>query len=282
VFHHVSLNVPEVPVLNQFLIMGPLAVSFFFFLSGYGLMVSYSKKGEGYLKGFLRNRFTKVLPQFLIAALGYEIYQSMQEGHSTLASFAAIAHGGTVLPDSWFVITIIVYYLFFYAVARMVRSEVGIVAGLWLTSAIYIVLLYMLGWGGYWYNTVCVFNVGTTYALLENRIKDRIEVHSAVLTWSTVVIALLIIGCNLFSIMLPVCYLLPLLLVLAVYAMGTYKSRILVFLGTISYEIYIMQCIWRHTMYVTASLHWSIYLVSTLAMTIVTAWLLHRFCRKFF
>ena len=282
VVHHVSLNIPEVPIVNQFLVMGSLAVSFFFFLSGYGLMTSYIKKGEEYLSGFLRHRFARLLPPFLIAAIGYEIYQSIHNGHNTLASFMAIAHGGTILPDSWFVITIIVYYLFFYVVARLSHSKVGIVVGLWLASAIYIVFLYCLGWDIYWYNTVCVFNLGTTYALFESRIREYIKAYPEILTCGSVVIALMILGCHLLSIMLPICYLLPLLVVLAVYVIGVYRSRMLCFLGAISYEIYIMQCIWRHKMYVTASVHWSIYLVATMVITIFTALVLHRVCQRFF
>lgn len=282
VVHHVALNTPKAPVINQFLVMGTLAVSFFFFLSGYGLMISYIKKGEKYLSGFLRHRYARLLPPFLIAAIGYEIFKSTQEGHSTLSSFTAIAHGGTILPDSWFVLVIIVYYLFFYVVAKLLRSKVGIVVGLWVVSAIYIALIYSFGWDDYWYKTVCTFNLGTTYALIENKIKGFFAVHPISLTYTALVIALMIVGCLLLPVMLPICFLLPVFVVLAVYAMGVYRSRVLVFVGTISYEIYIMQCIWRHTMYVTAHIHWSIYLIATLVMTIATAWMINKLCNKFF
>ena len=171
VFYHVSLNVPESQFLNLFNGTGPLMVSIFFFMSGYGLMLSYINKGEHYLHGFLGHRFARLLPPFLIAAIGYEIYKSTFPNHSTLDSLMSIVHGGTVLPDSWFIITIIVYYLLFYVVARLLRNPVRIVIGLWMTSFAYIALLYYLGWGSYWYNTVCVFNFGTTYVLLENKIK---------------------------------------------------------------------------------------------------------------
>ncbi len=281
VFYHVSLNVPESQFLNLFNSTGPLMVSIFFFMSGYGLMLSYINKGEHYLHGFLGRRFARLLPPFLIAAIGYEIYKSTFPKHSTLDSLMSIVHGGTVLPDSWFIITIIVYYLLFYVVARLLRNPVRIVIGLWMTSFAYIALLYYLGWGSYWYNTVCVFNLGTTYVLLENKIKDYLNAHQASLPCASVSTAVLIVVCILTSFIKPIIYLLPLLIVFAIYAMGTWQSRVLAFLGTISYEIYIMQCIWRHTLYVTADIHWSVYLLSTLAITIITAWLLHIVCKLY-
>lgn len=280
VVYHVSCNVREVTALNQFLSFGDLSVCLFFFLSGYGLMISYLNKGENYINGFVRHRFARLLPPFLIAAIGYEIYQSFQAGHSTLDSLTAIAHGGTVLPDSWFVITIMIYYLLFYLCARLFRKPMAVVLALWLASAGYIAMCYGLGWGNYWYKTACAINVGFTYALLEGEIKRCITAHRSVLVWASCAIVLAIMGLWAAHVQLPVLYLLPLLVVAAVYAMGMWQNRELDFLGTISYEIYLMQCIWRHKLFVTASIHWSVYLVLTIAITLVTAWLLHLLCKK--
>lgn len=41
--------------------IGPLCVSLFFFLSGYGLMCSYARKGAAYFKGFLLHRLGRVI-----------------------------------------------------------------------------------------------------------------------------------------------------------------------------------------------------------------------------
>lgn len=40
---------------------GSLSVSIFFFLSGYGLMCSYSLKGKKYLEGFCIHRISKII-----------------------------------------------------------------------------------------------------------------------------------------------------------------------------------------------------------------------------
>ena len=284
---HVARNVPDVPVLNQALPCGSLAVSLFFFLSGYGLMISYINKGDGYLDGFLRRRFVKMLPAYLTAAIGFEIYQLITRPHNPIASIAAIAHGSTILPDSWFIIVIMLYYLLFYVIARLVHNSRNVVIALWVASAFYIITIHSLGWGSYWYKTVCAINIGFTYALVEKRLKEHFANHRSSLLAATWLLAIVSVssflsGFTSHSFQLVGHMLTPLLVVLAVYVMGMCRSRVLNFLGTISYEIYVMQCIWRHKLFVTSSLHWSVYLISTLAVTIFTAWLLNRVFKKLY
>lgn len=280
VIYHVACNLREVRLFSQTLIWGDIAVAQFFFLSGYGLMISYINKGNKYIDGFIGKRFVKLLPAFLIAVIGYEIYQSTNVNHSTIKSFTSIVHGGTILPDSWFVITILIYYLFFFICAKCFRKNWAVVIALWCATMAYISMCYALGWEKYWYRIVCSINVGFTYALLEGKIKSHIEANRNVLVCGTCAIALAILALWVAGVDTAAILLFPLIVVAAVYALGMWQNRILNFLGAISYEIYIMQCIWRHKLYVTAQIHWSIYLVSTLIVTIITAWMLNALCKK--
>jgi membrane-bound acyltransferase YfiQ involved in biofilm formation len=50
------------PYLKALTCLGTSAVAIFFFLSGYGLMKSYNRKGQAYLQGFLPNRLRKIWP----------------------------------------------------------------------------------------------------------------------------------------------------------------------------------------------------------------------------
>lgn len=50
---------------------GSLSVSIFFFLSGYGLMCSYSLKGKKYLEGFCIHRISKIIIPLLTAYIIY-------------------------------------------------------------------------------------------------------------------------------------------------------------------------------------------------------------------
>lgn len=285
VLYHVACNEREVAFFHHFLMLGDLSVCLFFFISGYGLMVSYINKRESYLEGFLSRRFIKILPAFLIATIGYEIFQSLHSDHSTLESLTAIVHGGTMLPDSWFVITIMIYYLIFYSCARFFHKPSALVISLWVSTVIYITSLVLLGWESYWYKTIVSINIGSTYALLEPHIKHLITKHPRYLVVGASTITLLIIAIGVakqfgLSALMLVHFLMPLLAVACVYATGRWSSRALNRAGTISFEIYIMQCIWRHVLYTTSTIHWSVYLVVTFAITIITAWLLHSLCNS--
>ena len=78
VFHHISLRltymVPKdakVNYLRDFSDWGEPIVSVFFFLSGYGIIKSYQKKGKSYLEGFFSGRLLRLMVPFIICCICY-------------------------------------------------------------------------------------------------------------------------------------------------------------------------------------------------------------------
>lgn len=76
VLHHVALRVdaatPDSPWwLSQFCSWGAPIVSVFFFMSGYGLLVSLKSKGTLYLDGFLKKRLSKVVLPLVLCSVVY-------------------------------------------------------------------------------------------------------------------------------------------------------------------------------------------------------------------
>lgn len=67
VINHLCIFYMHNPTLATELRFGSLSVSIFFFLSGYGLICSYSLKGEKYLKNFLVHRMSKIIIPLLTA-----------------------------------------------------------------------------------------------------------------------------------------------------------------------------------------------------------------------
>lgn len=53
--------------------MGEMAVSVFFLMSGYGLALSYAKKGDAYLNGFIKKRLWKLLLPFIITVVVWNV-----------------------------------------------------------------------------------------------------------------------------------------------------------------------------------------------------------------
>ena len=77
VLHHLSLRlmymIPEASFFNlsEFIKWGEPIVSVFFFMSGYGLIKSFLKKGTNYLDGFLTGRLSKIMIPYIICCVLY-------------------------------------------------------------------------------------------------------------------------------------------------------------------------------------------------------------------
>ena len=77
VLHHLSLRLVEASpdcswLWSQFSFWGAPIVAVFFFLSGYGLMVSLITKGQKYLDGFLKKRLLKIVLPLVLCSIVFE------------------------------------------------------------------------------------------------------------------------------------------------------------------------------------------------------------------
>lgn len=112
----------KVPWLRVFTTCGGWAVPIFFFVSGYGLYYSLEHKNS-YLKGFLYKRLGKILIPFLMSSLLY-VWLFWYNGcdlHSRYFSWYGISL--FTLPYSWFVQSIIVFYVLFYISNLLFRNR---------------------------------------------------------------------------------------------------------------------------------------------------------------
>ena len=72
--HHVSQRIVSTPILSEFSKWGEYIVALFFFIMGYGLTISYEKKGTSYLDGFFKRRIIKLILPYIICIIGYTSY----------------------------------------------------------------------------------------------------------------------------------------------------------------------------------------------------------------
>ena len=114
-FHKISL---DLAIECSF---GWVAVSLFFFYSGYGLTNGIKNKGVHYLSGFWHKRGVKVVAPLFIAYLVFLIVDLSLHGIKEI-SFVEIAKkffsDDPYLPYSWFVSWLLVIYLLFYIVGK--------------------------------------------------------------------------------------------------------------------------------------------------------------------
>lgn len=129
VFHHLSqqmtaygsVNKGPITVLSS---MGILFTAMFFFISGYGLMVSLDNKKD-YLRGFLPHRFITVLTPFWLVNTIYVIYRITIDRQvmdaKTLVSY--ILGLKLINSNGWFIIEILILYIAFYICFKAIKNK---------------------------------------------------------------------------------------------------------------------------------------------------------------
>lgn len=239
---------------------GGVIVAEFFFLSTYGLTVSYRQKGESYLQGFLSKRLLSVLVPFIIAVLLWQVYLfTWGSGCDYYKShFVSFLQGDpcVILPTSWFIFAIILVYLTFYGCARInqyFREKIWLFSFVIIVSnvlAIYLNMKYRFG--SQWFVSSAGLIEGMLVAYYENGIKKYIKQHKVLTLFFSFFSIALVYSISFHSACshLLLNSLFPLLVLVLVYILGSVNSIILNYIGAISLEIYLVQGV------VTSILRW--------------------------
>ncbi len=167
--------------LDIFVDMGFLLVSVFLFFNGYGVYKSFHSK-ENYLKGYFKKRILPVVlalytTTFIFFVVRLLIGEKM-DGRQILLYLTSL---DLCNPNTWYVIVLPFFYLFFYISFKLFKKD-----GLAVASTTLLVVLYMLlgtrinhndYWirGEWWYNCVFLFPVGIIFAKFENKIIPHVQ-----------------------------------------------------------------------------------------------------------
>ena len=224
--------------------MGYLSVGIFFFLSGYGLLASYNKKGKDYAKGLFRKR---IIPFYLIS-----LFFAVLDLALTDRSFAALVKmpfnfGGT--GYLWYMEVQLFIYLIFWLTFRTKQTK-GVKIVLFSAGVLMLICIcdYM-GLKTWWLvSTGCVI-FGVLWANLKEQI---VEILSSRKEYMIFLAVLFVLFCGFFAAkghLATNTYLLSVTLsavffaaFVAVLACKTpIENAVTRFLGKISLEIYVMQ-----------------------------------------
>jgi peptidoglycan/LPS O-acetylase OafA/YrhL len=267
--------------LNFLRVLAPVCVSLFLFISGYGLMVSYQKKGDAYLQTFLKKRLLKiVLPAILVSLL--HLLLCGNGGISFLDRVRLIfTQGTTLLPHYWFVWAILYEYLIFWCSFKWLPKALPRYAVLLLTIA-FAVVTARAGFDRCWWVCSLAFPTGLFFAAHENDIfsfcnKKAINYWLAIALCSLAFAGLYISG-------RPMCWALCYIfipsaaaLVIARLPLDTIKLPILRWTGAVSYEIYLihitaMTFLRGKYVYISSNL---LFVVAVLCITVGAAYGIH-------
>lgn len=259
----------ENPVFNLIHKLGTSAVAMFFFISGFGCIRSYQRKGREYLKGFFRSRILGIL---LPAAILLIIHSCWK-------------HQISMPPQYWFLFVILFDYLLFWLCYSFLKPSLRIPA-LWIGSLLFIVVTILTGFDRCWWICCMAFPTGCFFSLVENTLA---EVYSekplCFIAWMS---AGLLLFALTFLTHNPYIWTLSyvgiswtLALIVSVIPLDHLELPVLSFLGSISYEIYLSHITIFEVLQrlLPDAAPRSFYILATLLLTIVVAYVVNRLCK---
>ena len=194
IFHHLSQYITKFGnewhgPITIFSSMGILFTTIFFFCSGFGLMQSLKSKPD-YLKTFLRKRIPAVLIPFIISNAIYLVLVGMYFGsvNSVLESLACLFGFRLVNTNTWFLVEIMILYLAFYFTHRFIKKPGKAMGAMSIIIVLMITVSLLLGhdrskdgglWfmGEWWYNTTIFFLAGLFMAKYYDKVLAFLKKH---------------------------------------------------------------------------------------------------------
>lgn len=224
---------------------GQLIVVPFLFFSGYGIMLSISKKGKGYVNSIMTKRFLKVWIHFTMAIVLF-VFTNMFLGNELKLNkvlFSLIGWDG-IGNSNWYIFDTLVLYILTFLSFRFVgkNNKLGMYIMALLSTAFVVTMTFFKQ--GYWYNTIIAYPLGMLFAMTEPQFRAWINKSR----FNFIIIATI----GAVSIFLSsydkgkltsykVFVTASIFIILALSLKVEFKNKILEFLGKYVFEIYILQ-----------------------------------------
>lgn len=289
IFHHLAQQTKGGLLFHHFSDVGFLAVSFFFFFSGYGVWKRYCKD-ETYRSIFLYKRVLTVLIPYLLFVMLYWGLSAVEKPVYTVSQvIKSFASQWLVVPHGWFVHVLLLFYVFFFIfIVVWKKNYVGIVISFVGVCVIWSKCCRYLGYGFCWYNTCLVLVSGICWSLVEDKIREYIQKYYLYWLYGSV----LLFVCGFRYIESEESYMqlglhwivscLFVLILVMVLMKVRIRNKILVILGENSYELYLIHMFFMKlyrgkNIYIHSEFLWG---VLVLVSSVICAIPLHRILMK--
>ncbi|HOO80486.1 MAG TPA: acyltransferase, partial [Lachnospiraceae bacterium] len=291
---------------------GVLFVGFFFFCSGYGLIISTQTK-EHYLDTFVKRRVFTVLVPFFICNYAFMFTTLLQGKQYSVSTLIQAFFGIFLLNDHmWFAVEIMILYMVFYLLFRFMKKE-------WCRYVVMTIFVlgmmvgsFFLGhekpgmpgayWlkGEWWYNTTPLLLVGMLIARFREPLKAFAKRFYWILLIGTVLLFTGLYSATMYmiqkagywtenalskgyadklmtlSVQLPMvlCFVFALLLI---FLKIKFHNKILEFLGKISLEMILLEKVFMEAFVrIGISYHYNLYCLLVITATIVVAIVINK------
>ncbi|MBR1431520.1 acyltransferase family protein [Ruminococcus sp.] len=183
IFHHLAQETAAGVLFHGFSRVGSLVVAMFFFISGFGLQKS-SMKSENYKKNYLTRRIVPILVPYAIATALFWAFNVLEGRiYSAVDVLKAIAVGEPIVSYSWYIISILVFYVVFLIIIHICGKKYSLIiffTCIWIV--IYTFLCKVLHYGSWWYYSIHLIVVGMLWATFEEQILNFIKAHYKIVT----------------------------------------------------------------------------------------------------
>lgn len=253
--HHVYQELPafEGNLLNTvFLSLGYLSVASFLFLSGYGLAFNEKEKGDAYLKGLPAKRIAPFYMHILLLnVLYFFLYAFLNRDFDYSRLMNSIFHNDSMIRNGWYLTVSLMAYIVFYYVYRLIKNTTLRLLSVAVFFIIFgIVCRRIFNYGSWWYESNFAFVVGLLWGTLYNsNHKEKSKaIYYAILVCSAVVFGITFylvneknLGFQIYLLIKSLCCVSFSITLMLVKKVLPLKSKVLLYLSKISFEIYVCQ-----------------------------------------
>lgn len=176
ILHHLSQRVTVFGILSLMNYVGFILVSVFFFLSGYGLMFGVLYK-PNYLDNFFKKRvMTIMIPYWIVNS--FKILFDMIYGiKHNIFDYILSYLGIDVITGTWFVTSILIFYLLFFVAFKFFKKNQYAVLMLFLEILFYCAVCSLLNLHTSYTASVSAFILGIIWHYIGNRFALFVRNH---------------------------------------------------------------------------------------------------------
>ena len=258
-------------------------VAMFFFISEFGLVKSWIKRGSSYLNSFFYNRVIRIL----IPAIILFIIHLLLCGNGGMTFFEMlqrlVVQGLAYPPEYWFIFVILFDYLLFWFAFKFLPASIRL-PFLFFGSLVFIILAVWVGYDRCWWICSFSFPSGAVYAMFEDDINSFCGKNVRLFISSLAILFLLAIGIyltgnqfiwTLFYMVAPF----GIALIVAAVRPNMIVLQLLGFLGIISYEIYLSHITMMNFFKYSAPINpeW-LYILTVFVTIFAISFIVNRFC----
>ncbi len=246
IIHHLVSATSKPDLLTPFIGIGYLGVSIFFFLSGYGITSSYLNKAN-YLDGFFGKRMAKIFIPFIVLNLIHLSINWMAFGlkYSLLDSIFYISGINLINGSMWYINAIFFWYICFYVLFRYFEKHTEIM--FIVTALIYFFGCKQLNLGKYWFDTSFIFPIGVLFCLRKDYIMTILQKYYYHIILVSTFFFVIFFKINqgktslaAISARSTAAIMFVVLICLFLYKVDISGNKLLAFMGSISYELYLI------------------------------------------